>query len=991
MMYATGITKTAGEKLKELLKGCSANGDNPSHVSMGHPFGSYQIGSKISNFLQLYQENYNNIQYYFAEKLMNEIPILVDVDLKIELSNSSFSSEMSPLTERPRPSPPKGSAVERTGARRKAPKVEPVAAPRPSSKAVEEVEFNMDRLYTDEQVKQLVEAYQTAITDHVNFEGYDEKQRRDAYTCVVLEKEPYKCVKGDVYYKKNGFHLHFPKLFLKQRDQVNFIIPKVKLLTKGLFHTDDAIDSAVLNNYWLLYGSAKQNMKPYIATYCYLYNAQRCSLEEGLNDYLVASFPGDEFINLNCQNRVQEMLPRILSTILYNRDTYHFTIKTSIESPLLTYDSGKIFKKLNKFDVKDVIELLKEAEVLLNMMDHKRADKWDSWYKIGCCLYKISKGDVNGFNLWSEFSMRSDKYDESECITIWQKMRENNYTIGTLKYFAKEDNPEEYKRYTREQNKKLVRAVIKGGHNDLAKILHSEHHCEYVCSSIKGKNWFQFKQHIWGGVELGTFLRAKISDENGAILSRLNEFKEEVYIQLARLRPQSQPTSARKKRAPVRKNTKKSAEKFEDDSDDSDDAYDTKPQDEQEELEFQEKVLNKIISSCKNATYKNSVMQEAQELFYNEGFLPLLNKNPYLIAFQNGVYDFSTNVFRDGHPEDFLSVALPIEYNESYTFDHPDVLDVISFFEKVFPDEQVREYFFYEVCQVFVGGNPSKIIQFWTGEGNNGKSVTQALFEKMLGPLAVKFSTSLLTGKKKDLGAAAPELARSGNGVRWAVMDEPSADEVINPGPLKCITGNDAFFARDLFQTGKETVEIIPMFKIVMICNQLPVIKDADKATWNRVRVIPFESTFVPLEECPTDVEEQFKQKKFPMDKHFTTTKLPKLLEPLAWYLIQRWTHIKNDSEYIEPLKVKVATAAYREDNDIYTQFELQCIIHKEGYTLPIATLHEIFEGWLKIEFPQLSQPARPAIRKAFRNMWGAPGKNGWENKTIKMEGDSEE
>jgi hypothetical protein len=93
-----------------------------------------------------------------------------------------------------------------------------------------------------------------------------------------------------------------------------------------------------------------------------------------------------------------------------------------------------------------------------------------------------------------------------------------------------------------------------------------------------------------------------------------------------------------------------------------------------------------------------------------------------------------------------------------------------------------------------------------------------------------------------------PQLTKPENRVRWAVMDEPSADEVINPGPLKCITGNDAFFARDLFQPGKEVaasrlappkavVETKSMYDPYMKYSLCPV-KDA---TWNRARVVPFE------------------------------------------------------------------------------------------------------------------------------------------------------
>jgi hypothetical protein len=119
---------------------------------------------------------------------------------------------------------------------------------------------------------------------------------------------------------------------------------------------------------------------------------------------------------------------------------------------------------------------------------------------------------------------------------------------------------------------------------------------------------------------------------------------------------------------------------------------------------------------------------------------------------------------------------------------------------------------------IFVGGNHQKVVIFWTGEGDNGKSVTQSIFEKMLGPLAIKFSTTLITGKKTNTGAANPELARAGGGVRWAVLEEPDGDEQINIGMLKSLSGNDSYWARDLFEKGKATREMTPMFKLIFIC-----------------------------------------------------------------------------------------------------------------------------------------------------------------------------
>ena len=77
------------------------------------------------------------------------------------------------------------------------------------------------------------------------------------------------------------------------------------------------------------------------------------------------------------------------------------------------------------------------------------------------------------------------------------------------------------------------------------------------------------------------------------------------------------------------------------------------------------------------------------------------------------------------------------------------------------------------------------------------------------------------------------------------MMCEPNEDEMVNSGIFKTLTGNDKYYARDLYESGRQAKEYRPMFKFVFICNKLPKLRYSDQATWNRIRVIPFESTFV--------------------------------------------------------------------------------------------------------------------------------------------------
>ena len=243
----------------------------------------------------------------------------------------------------------------------------------------------------------------------------------------------------------------------------------------------------------------------------------------------------------------------------------------------------------------------------------------------------------------------------------------------------------------------------------------------------------------------------------------------------------------------------------------------------------------------------------------------------------------------------------------------------------------------------------------------------------MLGEYAIKLPTSLIVGKRSISSAASPELARAGNGVRWAILQEPDKKDVINIGILKELSGNDTFYARGLFQNG---AEIEPMFKLVVICNDPPSIPYSDKATWNRIRVVPFESTFV--NNAPVTVEEQLLQKRFPKDPYFME-KIPDMIKPFAWVLLN---HRKKGYKLVEPEKVTMATELYRKKNDLYRQFIDERIIDDPDCKVSIDEIYIGFKDWFKDSHPGQTIPPKSDVKEYCVKAWGEPERRGtWRGK----------
>jgi P4 family phage/plasmid primase-like protien len=912
--------------IQQVIRERKVTGVRHTHVTMGQNQGKYEFNQdQLEEFWSIYMktvenntkiaekkspENKKRVHLCIAEKGQNYLPILADIDIKIKETDDT--------------------SLQIDG------------------------DTGLEIIHTDEHIDQVREAYQDVLRKTV--EGCTDVN----LICVVLEKPLYRINKNNVTYVKHGFHLHFPYTFISKKEQENHIIPRVKNMIKdmetfkdiGVEDSGTLIDSSCCKVPWLMYGASKEEgLEPYKVSKIYGSDGEVMSMKEAFKGLKVydkkekpIKIPDDKY---------ELYLPRILSILPYCKEVLELRsgLTSPIKDQMIARD--KAIKEKQGYRRATLEEDMVLARKLMPLLSDYRSDDQNEWMTVGWMLFCISDGSAEGLDLWCTFSAKNEeKYDEGVCIHKWERMIKREYTIGTLKHFARLDSPEKYKDIVKEQAVKYVHEAINGSHNDIAKILFAEHGLDFVCSSITSKTFYHFIDNKWEQDEEGVYLRTKISNE---IVQKF-VLKGQEYIKELGNCGDDKGTNAM--------------------------------------VASRIKAVQKMIVNLKSAPYKKSVMSEVAEVFYDKRFKDKLNTNPTLFPFKNGVFDLTENKFRDGIPEDFISKTCSIDYKEFHDTDD-EVQDVYDYLEKVFPDKSVRKYFMDVSSDIFLGGNHQKHVYFWIGEGDNSKSVMQGLFEKMLGKLAIKFNTTVITGKKVQNGAANAELARAGDGVRLATLEEPDGDEMINIGVMKNLSGNDSYFARDLHEKGKDTKEITPMFKLVFICNKLPKIKNCDKAVKNRVRVIPFESTFVKPDDpnpAPDTFEEQLRQKRFPIDPKFAQ-KIPKMLQAFAWVLLKHRLTIK---ERVEPEKVRLATASYMKSNDVYRQFIETCIIEDEKKKLSLTELYNSFKNWFRESGRPISTVAlKDDVEEYFTKLWDEPLKGkiwkGYRLRVAKDDGDTGE
>jgi P4 family phage/plasmid primase-like protien len=284
-----------------------------------------------------------------------------------------------------------------------------------------------------------------------------------------------------------------------------------------------------------------------------------------------------------------------------------------------------------------------------------------------------------------------------------------------------------------------------------------------------------------------------------------------------------------------------------------------------------------------------------------------------LIVFKNGVYDLKLHIFREGMPDDYISLSTD-KYYIPYNNISPEIEEINNFFAKLFINVNLRNYVLDILACAIDGSISQERFYIFTGEGSNGKSRLLEFIQKTVGEYYATLPISLLTQKRAASNSAQGEVERT-KGRRFAVLQEPGNDDKINIGYMKELSGNDRILTRGLY---KDPYEFKPQFKMILACNELPEVPSDDGGTWRRIRVIEFASKF-----CENP--DPKKPNEFCMDVQLNE-KLEVCTDIFLSMLIERHKTI-NPNKINEPREVINATQKYKNNNDIIGQYITDNII----------------------------------------------------------------
>lgn len=775
---------------------------------------------------------------------------------------------------------------------------------------------NSGRYYTNKTLYNIVVIYNKIIKKYLNVTSAQ-------LSAHVLEKAKPTLKNGEY---GDGIHIVYPHICTKPNLQLLFReefieeVKKTNIFKKIPFTNslEDVVDKQVIyHSGWLMYGSQKtKHSEKYVLTHIY----------QPIAGMLVDSImPGDNIqtktwikylVNaLSCRRYIDE---RSLSDFNYNVDPSIIdgkinSMKTRIIAELNGVDSdqkSEILKNLIGSDtqyVKAVSEqVLAEAKNLVKLFSKERAAGWFTWYQVGRCLHNI---DHRLLDDWIQFSKKCpQKFKPGECENLWRRMKNNNYTMATVHYFASHDNPREYGKMQRENFNSKMRDGLDCSNGSIAKVVIAKYRYRFKCASIKHNIWYEYENHRWKEIDTGYSIRKLIDSEISAEYIKYQKYLYSVVNE----------TQGREKENALADTTD----------------------------------VQKLLKKLNDINFRKNVVNACADELYDPNFLKYLDENINIICFENGIYDLEADCFREGCPDDYVSICTDYPY---IPYDSEDIIskEINDFLSKIQTKPHMREYLLRLLSTCIAGSISEESFYVFTGTGANGKSKLMELMKYTLGGYFKPMDIRLLTEKRASSSSASPELADK-KGIRLCVFDEPKATDEINTGFMKLFTGGDTITARALF---KEPIYFKPQFKSFLLCNDLPAVGSDDDGTWRRIRVIPFTSKFLKRSDINAKTTSGKKllkdgpnasEGKFWADLKITE-KIPDWKQMFMGMLINSY-RTYNKEGLIHPKEVTKESDSYRKKCDIYQDF-IGDVLEKtndEGDVLSISTIHGLMRAWFK-------------------------------------------
>ena len=825
-----------------------------------------------------------------------------------------------------------------------------------------DIDFRLNSEATERQFKithinDFIELYSEKISELFNV--------TNSYPIFVFEKPDIQIInKNNTTVVKDGLHIiiglhleHNKQLLLRKYvlNDIDDVIGDLELLNSN----DDIIDEAITSgrNNWLMYGSRKPGGQKYELKYTFeisfdddgfptqqiIYKYDDISDKKKVKLFSTKK----QWEKIELKPEFEEQLNKLNKPSSNKSNIASFNNSNKIifseEQAYFITNQDELDQQISSLhDALDPSEFyIKETYDYVMALPEKYYTDYNKWIEVGFALKNTNKMLLYAFIKFSSLCQDESKFsfdNIGSVIDFWKKIDVDNKQEGSkltaysIRYWCKKENPSEYERINFNSTEKYIQNTKHGGgtDNDIALLAQHLYSDLFRCVSLKQHRWYAFRKHRWEEDDSGISLRRLISSQIARIYMRK---ERSIMVQI--------------KESP------------------------NITEEEQKKLTADAQIYNAISIKLKNHSNKSAIMKECETLFWDRKLEEKLDDNPYLLCFNNGIFDFKTNEFRDGKPEDYVSKHITYDYIPLENFNKKQletVQEIQDFMEKVFPNEYLKKYMWEHAASTLIGTNRNQTFNIYTGCGSNGKSMWVDLMGAALGCLKGTVPSTLITTKRLAIGQASSEIAQL-KGLRYACMNEPSKGDKINEGVMKEITGGDPIQGRHLF---RDTITFIPQLKLVCCTNHLFDIKANDEGTWRRIRKVDFEAKFVDNPNDPKYVgmDYIFKKDKTLKDKF-------KNWGPIFGSMLVSLAK-KTQGEVEDCEKVLVASNEYRQSQDYIAKFISEKIEKSDPKSkISKDNIKNEFKNWYTSEFDDKMPPMQD-LYDALNKHLGPYSRRGW-------------
>lgn len=451
---------------------------------------------------------------------------------------------------------------------------------------------------------------------------------------------------------------------------------------------------------------------------------------------------------------------------------------------------------INKDETDRKLEKIKKIS---GCYKNERFNSYETWFKFTVAI-KNTFGE-KGKDLWDELSKKGSSYNREKNLEHWCNIEAGNnkdkkkLNFGSLVYWAKEDNEELYNEIIKKFKNINWSRLTDNTFADMMYKLYFKDRLIFTTNLKKEVEGYFYNDTYW--IELG---------RNNCLIKR-GYFRKLYNFYMCELQ---------------------------------------KIKDELSEKTYTE--YYKKILTLDSAMTRNNIIKVLQDEVFVENVE--WNKNKYLFAFNNKIYDLEKGEFIEPNPKQYINFTCGYDYEEYEESELIKAKKIIHDFidgilDNLTKGEQKR-YLMKLLSSFLVQLNKEEKGYFWLGRGRNGKGTLTNLLISCLGRYFGELQIEYYTTYSK--GADAPNQNLFNNYYSRVLNTSEISDEDMNGDTVKIvldkflrITGRDMITARGIHSS--DTVSYIPG-KILIQTNNLPVFTSMKDNVVERLVIFTFPFTF---------------------------------------------------------------------------------------------------------------------------------------------------